>query len=80
MRAAKGDTADVGEDVVCDNQRHWQEEPDHALKDVVHDEVCLHNDQVKSHVGPGKLRKLELVVTLLEGADKENEACSVLVK
>ena len=44
LRAAKGDAADVGEDVVSDDEGGGKEEPDHALEDVVHNEVCLHND------------------------------------
>jgi hypothetical protein len=80
LSAAESDTTDVCEDVVGDDKTDWQEEPDHALENVVHDEVCLHNDQVKSHVGPGELGELELVVTLLERANEEHKAWEVLVK
>lgn len=41
---AKGDSADVREDVVDDDQTDREEKPDHALEDVVHDEVGLHDD------------------------------------
>lgn len=71
---AKCNTAHVGKDVVDDDQAHGQEEPDHALKDVVHDEVSLHHDQVQSHVGPGELGELESVVAFLEGSNEEDEA------
>ena len=77
--ATESDTADVREDIVGDDQADWQEEPDHALKDVVHDEVRLHDDQVESHVSPSELSELELVVTLLEGTNEEDEAWDILV-
>jgi hypothetical protein len=73
--AADCDPDDVGEDVVGDYQADWEEEPDHALKDVVHDEVGLHHDQVQGHVCPSELRELELVVALLQRADEEDKAC-----
>jgi len=72
--AAEGDAADVCPDIVCDDQGDGQEEPDHALEDVVHDEVGLHNDEVERHVRPGELGELELVVAFLEGGDEEDEA------
>ena len=72
--ATESDTADVREDIVGDNQADRQEEPDHALEDVVHDEVRLHDNQVESHVSPSELSELELVVTLLERTNEENEA------
>jgi hypothetical protein len=72
--ATKSDTADVGEDIVGDDQADGQEEPDHALEDVVHDEVRLHDNEVESHVSPSKLSELELVVTLLERTNEEDEA------
>lgn len=74
MGAPKGDAADVGEDVVGDDQGSRQEEPDHAFEDAVHDEVCLDIDEVESHVGPGELGELEAIVPLLQRTDEENEA------
>lgn len=74
LRAPERDAAHVGEDVVCDDERGGQEEPDHALEDVVHDEVGLDDDEVEGHVGPGELGELELVVAGLEGGDEEDEA------
>jgi hypothetical protein len=79
LRATESDTADVCEDVVGDDETDWQEEPDHALENVVHDKVRLHNDQVEGHVGPGELGELELVVTLLERANEEHKAWEMLV-
>ena len=44
--ATKRDAPDVGEDVVTDDERGGNPEPDEALEDVVHDEVtameCQH--------------------------------------
>ena len=74
LRTAKGDTTDVSEDVVGDDQSSGEEEPNHALEDVVHDEVGLDDNQVESHVGPGELLELELVVALFQGDDEEDEA------
>ena len=76
--ATESDTADVREDIVGDNQADRQEEPDHALEDVVHDEVRLHDNQVESHVSPGELGELKLVVTLLERTNEEDEAWNML--
>lgn len=44
LRAPKGDTADVGKDIIGNHQRGRKEEPDHALEDVVHHEVSLDHD------------------------------------
>jgi hypothetical protein len=78
LSAAERNTANICEDVVGDNQADWQEEPDHALEDIVHDEVRLHNDEVESHVSPSELGKLELVVALLERTYEEDEALNML--
>lgn len=43
---AESDTADVGEDVVRDDEGCWEKEPNHALEYVVHDEMGLDDDQV----------------------------------
>lgn len=74
LGAPKGNTADVGPDVVCNHQRSREEEPNHTLKDVVHDEMSLHNNQVQCHMRPGKVGKLELVVSSLERHDEEDKA------
>jgi hypothetical protein len=79
LRAAEGDATDVCEDVVGDDKTDWQEKPDHALENVVHDKVRLHDDQVESHVGPGELSELELVVALLERTDEEHKAWEMSV-
>jgi hypothetical protein len=75
LGAAEGDAADVGEDVIGDDEGDGQEEPDHAFEDVVHDKVGLYHDQVEGHVRPGELGELESVVALLQRADEEHEAC-----
>jgi hypothetical protein len=74
LGAAKSDTADVGKDIVGDDEGGGEEEPNHALEDVVHDEVGLEDDEVESHVRPSKVGELELVVTGLERCDEEDEA------
>ena len=71
---SEGYAADVGENVVRDDQRNGEEEPYHALEDVVHDEVGLDNNEVQRHVSPGELGELELVVPLLQRSDEEDEA------
>lgn len=73
LSAAESDTADIGEDIVCNHQGRGQEEPNHALQDIVHDKVRLHDDQVERHVRPGPLGELEAVVALLQGCDEEDE-------
>ncbi len=74
MRAPESDAADVGKDVVGYHQRGGKEEPDQPFEDVVHDEVCLHDDEEQRHVCPGELGELETVVAFLEGGDEEDEA------
>lgn len=49
LRASKSNTADISKDIVGDDESSGQEEPDHSLKDVVHDEVRLDNDEVQGH-------------------------------
>lgn len=58
----EGYTNNVGEDVIGDNQTDWQEEPDHALKHIVHNKVGLDNNEIEGHVGPCELRKLKSVM------------------
>ena len=77
LGATKGDATDVGEDVVGNDKSGREEEPDHALEDVVHDEMSLDDNQVKSHVSPGELLELELVVALFKRDDEEDKAHNV---
>ncbi len=72
--AAKGYAAEVGKDVVCDDHGYGEDEPDEAFEDVVDDKVRLADDEEEGHVGPGELGELELVVTLLQREDEEDEA------
>jgi hypothetical protein len=72
--SSEGNAAEVSKDVVCDNHRYGQNEPDEALKDVVDDEVRLSDDEEEGHMSPGELGELELVVALLQGEDEEDEA------
>lgn len=71
---AKRDAADVGKNVVRDDQRDREEEPDHSLENVVHDKVRLDHDEVQRHVRPCELGKLELVMTLLQRGNEEDES------
>ena len=77
LRAAEGNTTDVSENVIGDDQRAGQKHPDHALKDIIHHEMSLNHDEVQRHMGPSKLSKLKLVVTFLQRADKEDETENV---
>jgi hypothetical protein len=79
LGAAKCDTTNVREDVVGDDEGDREEEPNHSLKDVVHDEMGLNNNQIERHMGPGKLSELEFEVTLLKRSHEEDEACPALV-
>lgn len=72
--AAEGDTTDVCEDVIGDDKRSGKEEPNHAFENVVHDEVGLNDDKIECHVCPCELSELELVVSLFERHDEEDEA------
>lgn len=74
LSTAEGNTTDVSENVIGDDERCGEEEPNHALEDVVHDEVGLDNDQVQRHVSPGKVLELQLVGVLAQGADEDHEA------
>lgn len=73
LSASEHNTADVSEDVVGDDKSGGQEEPNHALENVVHDEVGLNDNEVQSHVSPGEVGELELVVASLERGDKEDK-------
>lgn len=79
LRASKCNSADVGKDIVRNDQRGGEEEPDHALENVVHHEVSLNHNQVQGHMGPSKLSELESVVTLLQGSNEEHEACQLIL-
>lgn len=72
---AKGNSAEIGENVIGNDHGRGQDEPDVAFENVVDDKVRLADNEKKGHVGPCKLGKLELVVALLQREDKEDEAC-----
>jgi hypothetical protein len=77
LGTAEGNAANVSKDIVADDERGRQEEPDHALENVVHNEVCLDHDQVEGHVCPGKVGELEFEVTGFEIGDEEYETDNV---
>ena len=74
LSPAERNAANIGEDVIGDDQRDRDEKPDHALEDIIHNEMRLHDDQVERHVCPRELSELEAVVTFLEGSDEEDKA------
>ena len=45
LRSSKCDAADVGKNVVSDDKADRQEEPDHPLEHIVHDEVRLNHNK-----------------------------------
>jgi hypothetical protein len=65
LSAAKCDAADVGKNIIGNDEGGRQKEPNHALENIVHDKVSLHNDEVQRHVCPCKVGKLEFVVSSL---------------
>ena len=71
---SKGNSAEIGENVVGNDHGYGKDEPNESFKNVVDDEVRLSDNQEKGHVGPGKLRELELVMALLQREDEEDEA------
>jgi hypothetical protein len=73
--ASEGDTTEVGKDVVRNDHGDGQNKPDEAFENVVDDEVRLSDNEEQSHVRPGELCELELVMALLEGEDEEDKAC-----
>jgi hypothetical protein len=77
LSTTESNTTEVCKDIVGDDQSSREEEPDHALENVVHDEMGLDDNQVESHVGPGELLELELVVTFFKRDDEEDEAHDV---
>lgn len=74
LSTSKCNTTDIGEDIVGNDQRSGEEEPNHALENVVHHKVSLDNNQVQRHVSPSKLGELEPIVSLLQRSDEEHEA------
>ena len=44
LGTTEGNATDVCKNVIGDNQGCWEEEPDHPLENVVHDEVGLHDN------------------------------------
>ena len=46
LSTPKSNTAYVSKDVVSYNEGCWQEEPYHALEDIIHDEMGLDDNEV----------------------------------
>jgi len=62
---AECDAADISKDIVADDQGDREEEPNHSLKDIVHDKVRLNHNKVQSHMCPRELCELESIMTRL---------------
>ena len=75
LGTTEGNATDVGENVISNDQGCWEEKPDHSLENVIHDEMGLYDNEVEGHMRPGKLGKLEAVMTFLQRANKEHEPC-----
>ena len=75
--APDGDSPDVREDIVADDERRRHPEPDHTLEDVVDDEVARDDDQHERHVDPAEEPELLLEVSAFERHDETDEADSV---
>jgi hypothetical protein len=74
---SKGNSAKVCKYVIRYHHRYRQDEPYEALEDIVNDKVGLSDDQEESHMRPGKLGELELVMALLQRIYEEDEADDV---
>jgi hypothetical protein len=72
--AAKGYATQICENIIANDQRYWKEKPNHALENIVHDEMSLHHYQEEGHMRPRKLSKLKTVVARLQRSDEENKA------
>ena len=64
------DSADVGHDVVEDDERSWEEEPYDPLKHVVDHEGGPDDGHYDRHPAPRELSELILVKPALEGEDE----------
>lgn len=75
--ATKGNTPDISKDVVTDDQRGRNPEPDETLENIVYDEVARDNDKHKTHVDPTEESELPSKVALLQRHDESNETDNV---
>ena len=73
LSASEQYSADVCPDVVGDDKDRGHEEPDHAFKNVIHNEVSRAGDHEEGHVCPGELSELKAVVPLFQGRNKKDE-------
>lgn len=74
---SKGDSTQVGENVVGNDETSGHKEPEETLEDVVDDEVGLDNAKQNGHVGQAELGELEPVVVLFQRRHKEHKAQNV---
>jgi len=68
-------TRQVGANVVDDDQRAGQQEPDDAVEDVGHEERGRHKYEEQDQVRPRVLPELVQVAALLQAQHERHEAC-----
>ena len=69
-------TGQVGEDIVGDDERAGQQEPDDAVEDVGHEEGGGDEDKEQDEVRPRVLPKLVQVAPLLQLQHERHETCA----
>jgi hypothetical protein len=77
LGSSKRDAADIGKNIVDDDEAGGQQEPNHALKDIVDNEMGLDDNEIQCNMCPSKLCELEPIVTFLKGSNEENKALVV---
>ena len=63
----------VGHDIINDDHHDGKDEPDETLEHVLDDEIRLSDHTQKSHMGPGKQRKLPQIIFLHQRENKPNK-------
>jgi hypothetical protein len=70
-------TADIGHDVVANDERSGHEEPHEALENVVDDEVTADDDEEQGDVNPAEEGELLSQILLVQIAHKSDESCII---
>lgn len=73
LSTTKGNSANVCKNVVANNKRDGEEKPDHSLEHIVHDEMCLYDNQIKGHMCPRKLGELKTIMSSLQRCYKKDK-------
>ena len=69
-------TCQVGEDVIGNDERAWQQKPDDAIENIGHKEGRGYEDEEQDEVRPCILLELVQVVALLQPQHKAHKACA----